>query len=229
MVTRTGGRLLEPRAATTFAGTSMPAAVFPAARILVRNFMSLCLCRAGFRRVERLGQTVVANRQLHDSNVIAERVAQPEVGSVEVLLRLRGDLNAARLERLVRLLAVVGGQTEGESGRAFGDELADLAGGLLVHSRRAWQLEQDVASGLARHADRHPPHEPEVQVVGELHAERLDIEIDGLVLVEDEDVGHVDRAVHDDFLPVFWSGSTPMLGAERGSWLLRNCSVLSTA
>src|SRR5258705_12987453 len=107
MVTRTGGRLLEPRAATTFAGTSMPAAVFPAARILVRNFMSLCLCRAGFRRIERLGQAVVANRQLHDSNVVAERVAEAEVGAVEVLLRLGGDLDAAPLQGLVGLLAVI--------------------------------------------------------------------------------------------------------------------------
>src|SRR5712671_1634073 len=127
MVTRTGGRLLEPRAATTFAGTSMPAAVFPAARILVRNFMSLCLCGAGFRRVERLRQTVVADRQLHDSNVVAERVAQPEVGAVEVILRLGGDLDAARLERLVRFLAVIRGQAQGESGRALRNELADLA------------------------------------------------------------------------------------------------------
>src|SRR5258705_13118667 len=124
MVTRTGGRLLEPRAPPPFAGTSMPAAVFPAARILVRNFMSLCLCRAGFRRVERLRQAVVANRQLHDSNVVAEWVTQPEVGAVEVILRLRGDLHAPRLERLVRLLAVIRGQAEGESRRALGDELA---------------------------------------------------------------------------------------------------------
>src|SRR5258706_7482024 len=144
MVTRTGGRLLEPRAATPFAGTSMPAAVFPAARILVRNFMSLCLCRAGFRRVEGLGQAVVANRQLHDSNVVAKRVAQPEVGAVEVVLRLGCDLYAAPLERLVRFLAVVRGQAEGEAGRALRDELADLARGLLVHSRRARKLEQDV-------------------------------------------------------------------------------------
>src|SRR6267143_820770 len=206
MVARTGGRLLEPRAATTFAGTSIPVAVLPACRILPRNFMSLYLCRAGFRRIEGLRQTVVANCQLHDSNVIAERVAQPEVGAVEVLLRLRGDLDAARLERLVRLLAVIRGQAEGESGRALRDQLAGLGGGLLVHSRRARQLEQDIASGLSRHADSHPPHEPEIHVVGELHAKRLDIEIDGLVLVEDEDVGHVDRVVHDVFLPcvVVW-------------------------
>src|SRR5258706_15067871 len=109
MVTRTGGRLLEPRAATPFAGTSMPAAVFPAARILGRNFMSLCLCRAGFRRVEGLGQAVVANRQLHDSNTLAERAAQPEDSAVEVIIRLRGDVDAARLERLGRFFAENGG------------------------------------------------------------------------------------------------------------------------
>src|SRR6267378_1025086 len=119
MVARTGGRLLEPRAATTFAGTSIPVAVLPACRILPRNFISLYLCRAGFRCVEGLRQAVVAHRQLHDSNVIAERVAQPEVGAVEVILRLRGDLNAPRLQCVVRLLAVIRGQAEGESGRAL--------------------------------------------------------------------------------------------------------------
>src|SRR6267142_5178561 len=150
MVARTGGRLLDPRAATTFAGTSIPVAVLPACRILPRNLIALCLCRPGSRRVECLGQTVVANRQLHDANVIAERVAQSEVGAVEVLLRFRRDLDAARLEGRVRLLAVVRRESQGEPGRALRDELADLAGRLLVHPRRTRQLEQDIASRLTR-------------------------------------------------------------------------------
>src|ERR1700674_5069960 len=39
MVTRTSGTLVEPNASTTFGGTSMPAAVLPAANILVRNLI----------------------------------------------------------------------------------------------------------------------------------------------------------------------------------------------
>src|ERR671937_1208921 len=39
MVTRTAGRLLDPSPATTLGGTSMPVAVLPAWRILVRNRM----------------------------------------------------------------------------------------------------------------------------------------------------------------------------------------------
>src|SRR5260370_8447222 len=105
MVRRTVGRF-ERRAATTFAGTSIPAAVLPEGRILVRNLIALCLGRLGLWRVESLGQPVVANRQLDDADVVAERVANPEVGSVKVLFRLGGELDPARLERPVGLAAV---------------------------------------------------------------------------------------------------------------------------
>src|SRR5258708_34966034 len=93
MVAVTGGRF-DPRAATTFAGTSIPAAVLPEGRILVRNLIALCLGRLGLWRVESLGQPVVANRRLDDADVVAERIANPEVGSVKVLFRLRGGLDA---------------------------------------------------------------------------------------------------------------------------------------
>src|SRR3972149_3051773 len=39
MVTRTGGRLPDPRAATTSSGTRIPVAVLPPSSIVARNFM----------------------------------------------------------------------------------------------------------------------------------------------------------------------------------------------
>ena len=42
-----------------------------------------------------------------------------------------------------------------------------------------------LAVGLARHGDGEPPHEPEVLVGGDLQAERVDVEGEGFVLVED--------------------------------------------
>src|SRR6266849_10475844 len=76
MVARTGGRLLDPRAATTFAGTSIPAAVFPAGRILVRNLIVLCpgrLCLGPDR-----GLPVGLARQLDDAQVVAKGARNPK-------------------------------------------------------------------------------------------------------------------------------------------------------
>src|ERR1700687_3739607 len=135
MVPVTGGRLLDPRAATTFAGTSIPAAVFPAARILVRNFIALSPGRPGLGRRRHL--PVWLNRQLHYAQVVAERVAQPEVDAVRVLGRLLGDLDTAGLQGLVGLAAIVRGETEREPCGALGDELANLRTTLFVCSGRA--------------------------------------------------------------------------------------------
>src|ERR1700682_1566466 len=100
MVARTGGRLLDPRAATTFAGTSIPVAVFPACRILVRNLIAGLGFRPGdFSALQRLWYTVVGSRELNDSEVVAKRVADSEIGAVEMLFRLRGELDALRLQR----------------------------------------------------------------------------------------------------------------------------------
>src|SRR5258708_16586749 len=159
MVARTGGRF-EPRAATTFAGTSIPAAVLPEGRILVRNLIALCLGRLGLWRVEGLGQPVVANRQLDDADVVAERVANPEVGSVKVLFRLGGELDAARLERLVGLAAVRSRKAEGEAARSLGYDGAKLVRRLRVHGAPAGHVVPDPASGLAPNSNRDPPHEP---------------------------------------------------------------------
>src|SRR5713226_4629654 len=130
----------------------MPAGVLPETRILVRNLIPRCLGRLRFWRVESLGQPVVANCQLDDADVVAERVADPEVGSVKVLCRLRGELNAASRERLVGLAAVRSRKAEREAAGSLGDNVANLVRGLRIHGRRPGKLEQNVASRLARNS-----------------------------------------------------------------------------
>src|ERR1700694_2237349 len=195
MGARPGGRLLDPRAATTFAGTSIPAAVFPAGRILVRNLIAL-LCPRRLRFGPGRGLPVGLKRQLHYAQVVAEGIAHPAVDAVGMLGRLFGTLDAACLQCLVGLAAVVRGETEREPRGALGDELADLSPRLLVHPGRTGQLEKDVASGLARNSNGQPPHEAEIHVTADLQAKLPDIEVEGLVLVENEDAGQVDRVVH---------------------------------
>src|SRR6266850_2606601 len=93
------------------------------------------------------GQTVWRRRQLGDPHVVAERVAQPEVRAVEVRLQLGRELDASRLQRLVRLRGVVGDQPQREPGCAFGHQVAYLLPRLLVHPRRSGQLEKYVTAG----------------------------------------------------------------------------------
>src|SRR3982074_1623627 len=211
MVARTGGRLLDPRAATTFAGTSIPAAVFPAARILVRNLIALSPGRPGLGR--RRGLPVWLKGQLHDAQVVAERVAQSEVDPVRVLGRLLGDLDTAGLQGLVGLAAIVRGETEREPCGALGDELANLSSRLLVHPGRAGQLEKNVASGLPRNPDGQPAHGAQIHVTADFQAELADIEVDCLVLVENEDAGYVDRVVHRLSFVTDGGSTSPRLSA----------------
>ena len=49
-------------------------------------------------------------------------------------------------------------------------------------------LEQDLADRVARHPHGEPAHEAEVEVGGDLEAERVDVEVEGFVLVEDEEL-----------------------------------------
>ena len=46
-------------------------------------------------------------------------------------------------------------------------------------------LEQDLADGITGHPHGEPPHEPEVLVGGDFEPERVDVEVEGFVLVED--------------------------------------------
>ena len=66
-------------------------------------------------------------------------------------------------------------------------QLAHLLGRRVVHGRRAGRLEQDLAVGIAGDADGQPAHEAQVDVGVDLEAELADVEVEGLVLVEDED------------------------------------------
>jgi hypothetical protein len=92
--------------------------------------------------------------------------------------------------------AVVRREPDRETRCALGDELSDLPGGGIIHRRWSWLLEQDVASGLPRHANRQPAHEPEILIVADLEAELADVEVQSLVLVGDEDVRDVDGVQH---------------------------------
>ena len=71
-------------------------------------------------------------------------------------------------------------------GGALGEQLADLLGGLRVVRRWAGTLQQDLAVVTGRlHGE--PAHEPEVGVGADLQTEDADVEVEGLVLVEDEE------------------------------------------
>jgi hypothetical protein len=63
-------------------------------------------------------------------------------------------------------------------------------------ARRTGSLEQDLALRVAGHVDGQPAHEAEVDVAVHLEAELADVEVERLVLVEDEDLGHVDVGEH---------------------------------
>src|SRR5207249_12077463 len=89
-------------------------------------------------------ELVRGRRELDDAEVVAERVADAEVGAVVALGQLVGDLDALLLEVFVCLLDVARGEAGGETAGALADELADLLRGLRVHRRRAGDLEQAV-------------------------------------------------------------------------------------
>src|SRR5438105_14993244 len=107
MVTFTSGRLVDPSASTTLAGTSTPVAVLPARRTLVRIALRL-------RRL--LGSELVRGRgELDDPYVVAEWVADADVGAVFVLGQLRGELHAFGFELCCGFLDVRRREADGES------------------------------------------------------------------------------------------------------------------
>ena len=83
-------------------------------------------------------------------------------------------------------MGVVGRQEDGTGHRALGEQLADLRGGGIVHHRRTGPLEQDLAHRVAGDPHGEPPHEPEVLVGRDFEPEGVDVEVEGFVLVEDE-------------------------------------------
>src|SRR6267143_2695148 len=142
------------------------------------------------------GHLLGGRRELNDSEVVAERVAQAAVDSVGVFGRLFAELDASSLQGLVGLPAIGCCETKREAAAAFADRFADLGGGLLVHAGRGRDLEQDVAAGITGYPNRQPAHEAEVHVGADLEAELADVEVEGLLLVEDEYVRNVDCVEH---------------------------------
>lgn len=66
--------------------------------------------------------------ELHDANVISERIAEADIYAVALLDRSLGELDALGEERLIRFSAVVRREPDCETGCALRDELADLPG-----------------------------------------------------------------------------------------------------
>jgi len=135
-------------------------------------------------QLRRVGRDDGPGRRLDDPDVVAERVAQRAVRAVEVLGRLIGELDALRAQLLVGLAAVVGR----EAGEAVAPFVTRSRPGRrrVVHRRRPG-FSRRSAVPLPRDADGQPAHEAHVDVGVDLEAELADVEVEGLVLVEDVD------------------------------------------
>src|SRR5438067_4282319 len=151
--------------------------------------------------------------RLQDPDVVAEGVPDAAVDSVEVLGRLLRELHAALLQGLGRLPAVAGEQGEPADG-ALADQLPDLLAGGLVVGRRTRLLQVDLMRGVAGHAHRQPARGAGLDVAALLQAELVDVEVEGLVLVEDKDRGDGDVVEH----------AADAIGRS-ASPLFQNCSV----
>src|SRR5947209_18869908 len=79
---------------------------------------------SGLRR--RRGDLLRRRRQLHDPDVIAERVTQSAVDPVELLGRLLSELDAPGEQRLVGLAAIVRGEADRKAGRTLRHQVANL-------------------------------------------------------------------------------------------------------
>ncbi|GAA3051091.1 hypothetical protein GCM10020000_35320 [Streptomyces olivoverticillatus] len=151
--------------------------------------------------------------RLSKADAVAERVAKPAVDPVRALRRLLGEFDALGQQRLVRLAAVLRGEDDPAAHGALGHQLADLLCRLLGHRRGAGLLQQDLAARLTGHVDGQPPHEAQIGVGVDLQAELADVEVEGLVLVEDVYLRVRDGVEH----------ALRLWRAQRRK-LLRNCS-----
>src|ERR1700722_18427031 len=117
MFTLTAGFLPPPSPSTPCSGTSMPVAVLPDRRIVLVNFM------AAFPWWIRSARGLRDGGQLCDADVVAERIAQPEVDAVGLFGRLLGELDAALGAQLLIRLARVGRcEEEVSAGAALGQQ-----------------------------------------------------------------------------------------------------------
>src|SRR5436309_2569844 len=123
--------------------------------------------------------------------MVAEGVAHSHVDSVEVLDRFLGELDTAGLQRLIQRTAVIRGEGE-PAHRALGYQVADLLRRCLVHRGWAGRIQEDVRSRLARNSDRQPARGTLLEVVADLEPELAGVELEGFILVEDEDAGDSD-------------------------------------
>jgi len=131
-------------------------------------------------------------RRAARSELVAERIAEPEVDPVFALGELVHDLHALCLELVKGLPGVLGREADGEPARALADQLPNLLRRLGVHPRRSRQLEEYVARGIPGNPDGQPAHDAEVKVIAHLEPKLADVEVERLLLVKNEDVRDVD-------------------------------------
>src|SRR5438034_6865390 len=137
---------------------------------------------------------------LEDPDGVAEGVADAHVGAVEVVGGFLGEVgDAARLEGLVQTPDVVRLEHE-PAQRALRDQLAELRSGGFVMHRRTRLLERDLGD-VAGDAHRQPAVGTLLDVLALLEPELVDVEVKGLVLVEDHDGGDVEFGDHRSFSP----------------------------
>src|SRR5687767_4462653 len=126
-------------------------------------------------------------RRLEDPDGVAEGVAEAHIDAVEVVGGLLGEVgDSARHEGRVETSDVVRLENNGAH-RALGDQLAELRGGGFVVQRRARLLQEDLDVGVPGDAHRQPAEGALLDVVAFLQPELIDVEVEGLVLVEDHD------------------------------------------
>src|SRR5713226_8605299 len=169
------------------------------------------LCRPGWSGRCLTGELPL----LEDPDRVAEGVADAQVGAVEVVGGLLGEVgDAPRLEGLVQTPDVVRLEHE-PAQRALRDQLAELRGGGFVMHRRARLLEGDLGD-VARDAHRQPAVGTLLDILALLQPELVDVEVKSLVLVEDHDGGDVEFGDHRSFSPLRdLMGMTLMLGGRR--------------
>src|SRR5207237_2877158 len=126
--------------------------------------------------------------------------------------RLSAVRAPSRLERLVPTPAVVRLEAEPANG-ALGDQFAELRGGGFVVNRRARLLQGDL-DGVAWDTNSQPAVGALLDVLSFLQPELVDVEVEGLVFVEDHDGGDV-QLDHRLFSPLRdLMGMTLMLGGR---------------
>src|SRR5690606_14788059 len=139
----------------------------------------------------------VPRGRFDEAKAVPERIADREVGTVELLGRLLGDLDTLGLQLGVQRGGVGGDETDRETGGALGDDVADLLRGGGVDAWWSDLLEQDLPVGHPLRPDGQPAHgASELHVGAHLEAQLAYVELQSLVLVEYPHVRDVDAGDH---------------------------------